>query len=344
MSHKQPSGCFFIFGKKMNYSFSPSATRANKLDCEMRKNLASSLSYIVAELDGNLNFDKPSLDKLIAELKQGAKYSALLFALYTDLVFALTEQSNENIDDLIAEMIKLQPLDSDLPQAVVLEDRVFNYQGQRLANIMNLEEGVDFLIQSPLINKVIDYKQQINAAMQLMQQAMPELSEEIRQLITQIIMVEPAKDSELEFAGGSSYMMWGGLFLNVGYHSSIAQLIEGLAHESAHMLLFGYAAEGRLTLNDEDARYQSPLRYDARPMEGIYHATFVTARMFWAMQNMAESDVFSPQDRDYAKQAMLNNIESFKDGYAVLEKHAELSEVGERVMQDCFKYMQPFLN
>ena len=69
----------------------------------------------------------------------------------------------------------------------------------------------------------------------------------------------------------------------------LLSLLETLAHEAAHSLLFGIQISGPLVLNPDDARFASPLRVDLRPMDGVYHATFVSARMHFAMQELLAS-------------------------------------------------------
>ena len=52
-----------------------------------------------------------------------------------------------------------------------------------------------------------------------------------------------------------------------------------IAHEATHNLLFGLCADGPLADNDDGERHASPLRPDARPIDGVLHATCVSARV-----------------------------------------------------------------
>ncbi|MCP4598275.1 HEXXH motif-containing putative peptide modification protein [Neptuniibacter sp.] len=328
----------------MNYNFLPSPTRANTLDLTMRAGLADSLKYIQAKLNTEVPEGISSLDCLIDQLAQGQKYSALTFALYTHLVFALSGNSDENYTDIIELLSQQKPINAQTPEVVTLDNDTFNKQGFRLAGIMNLEEETEFLIQSPSEQVITEFEKNLKIAFDVMDKTIPDLSSEIRNLISQIILVEPISGSKFEFAGGSSYMMWGGLFLHANYAKTVSELIEVLAHESAHMLLFGYASKGRLTLNDEHSRYSSALRTDPRPMEGIFHATFVTARMFWSMQMIAECEYLDAENRNYAKEALERNINDFVSGYQMIEKEGELSEIGTVVMKNCFEFMEPHIH
>ncbi|MBL6431916.1 MAG: hypothetical protein HPM95_15385 [Alphaproteobacteria bacterium] len=57
-------------------------------------------------------------------------------------------------------------------------------------------------------------------------------------------------------------------------------------HEAAHGTLFAMSPVEFYVFNPENERYSSPLRLDPRPLDGIYHATFVLARMHIAMREL----------------------------------------------------------
>ena len=65
-------------------------------------------------------------------------------------------------------------------------------------------------------------------------------------------------------------------------------MVDLLVHESSHVLLFGVSAEGALTENSGRERYDSPLRRDKRPIDGILHACFVATRVHLAMNRLLE--------------------------------------------------------
>ncbi|OJF69308.1 hypothetical protein BK026_11205 [Alteromonas sp. V450] len=327
----------------MDCSFLPCSQRGDSLDRIMRGNLATSLQYIYTQTSNEMGEHEKSIQTLIEALKSGQKFSALTFALYTYLVFALTGQSEEKTEDLFALLGRQRPIALDMPQIVTLEAPCFMGEGERLSSLMNIEDGTAFLIKTPDVETSVHFEQRLKDVLLTMEKVMPELSNEFYSLVSQIILVESVEGTDVEFEGGSSYMMWGGLFISVKSYETQAQIIEVLAHESAHMLLFGYASEGRLTLNDEQAAYSSPLRPDPRPMEGIYHATFVTARMFLAMQLLLAYPKLDQASRRYANQACKDNIEAYKHGYQIIKEQGELSTIGAEVMKRCHDYMKPFL-
>src|SRR5690606_31521721 len=136
------------------------------------------------------------------------------------------------------------------------------------------------------------------------------------------------------FDGGSCYMLWGALFLNVDLERSPVALLEVLAHESAHMLLYAFAADEPLVLNEDDERYPSPLRVDQRPMDGIYHATYVSARMHWAMGRLLDTDLLDPVGRQEAQAAHAADARNFAAGDTVVRAHGRLTATGEALMSE----------
>ena len=148
---------------------------------------------------------------------------------------------------------------------------------------------------------------------------------------------DPGKTAE--FDGGSSYSIWGALFLNASSHDNDIAMAEVIAHESAHCLLYGLSVDESLVLNPDDEFFPSPLRQDDRPMDGIYHATFVSARMHWAMSRLIESGLLDTRASDMAGQARLEDQRNFYDGYRTVAAHAQLSATGKQVIAGAKAYM-----
>jgi len=63
--------------------------------------------------------------------------------------------------------------------------------------------------------------------------------------------------------------------INANRRDGAVGMVQMLAHESAHDLLSAFAQQRPLVETRRTKLYPSPLRVDPRPMEGIYHATFV---------------------------------------------------------------------
>jgi HEXXH motif-containing protein len=174
-----------------------------------------------------------------------------------------------------------------------------------------------------------------------MEQADPELAGEFSGLVCEIVLAGgQSMDGKIRFAGASSFLLWGAIVVNPTAHHTPVSLIEGLAHESAHSLLFGLMIDEPLVLNPDWERFQSPLRDDPRPMEGIYHATFVVARVSYAMQRLLASGLLDAASVEEVKETLETNQKAFADGLPTVERHGRLTSRGTAIMAAAKNYME----
>ena len=116
-------------------------------------------------------------------------------------------------------------------------------------------------------------------------------------------------------------------------------MFQTLAHESTHNFLLGHSAHGALVLNDTKQLYPSPLRMDDRPMDGMYHATFVLARMNYALQRLLDANILAAEEVEEAQAAQQRNAQAFQRGLETVNQHAKLSDMGKTSIQDAQVYM-----
>ncbi|MGH6893152.1 MAG: aKG-HExxH-type peptide beta-hydroxylase [Dongiaceae bacterium] len=192
----------------------------------------------------------------------------------------------------------------------------------------------------PVPGDAEDFKACFAAALSATTRAVPELAEEIRAIVSEVIVIAGAPGAPYQFDGGSSYRLWGALFLNVKRGATRVGLIEALAHEAAHSLLFGLSVEETLARNPDDELFTSPLRADPRPMDGIYHAAFVSARMHWAMSGLIASDLLTDEERAWAAKARDEDRVNFEMGYDTIATRARLTDTGRMVLDATRAYMR----
>ncbi len=179
----------------------------------------------------------------------------------------------------------------------------------------------------------------IEQGLELMRSTIPALHGEVTTLVREVLLAQSPEASEAQFDGASHYQFWGLLMLNPTRHRDLIEVVEVLAHESAHSLLFGLTVEEPLVFNPDDELFRSPLRVDPRPMDGIYHATYVSARMAWAMERLADSDALTPEQREKAAAAVTKDRENFAAGDNVVRQYGRLSETGAEIMANARDYI-----
>ena len=160
---------------------------------------------------------------------------------------------------------------------------------------------------------------------------------ELTAITTELIFARPGPEARMRFGGASSFSLWGGMALSP--HAEWWEYVPRLVHEYSHNLLFGLAADGPLVTNDPEARYHSPLRGTERPMDGIFHAFYVTGREALLRRRLddalsGEADEEMARLAGYCRRTLPQIVEAHEDCFAVVSEHAALTDLGERVVAD----------
>ncbi len=309
--------------------FQPSAERGRALDSVMRVRLAQSLSYIFQQIGPDLGIDAGDSDLIATRIRE-RRQSPQLFGAYYDLVLAVERDEIADARRLAAEVRQR----SDTPPAPErwvrsLQDRPTAEQDryQRL-----LLPG-DIAADEPASEDFKLALERIGEAMDLLDQGFPEMAAEIRALLWEVVVaVGPTDPDSLTFDGSSSYMLWGAIMLNARGQANVLDTAQALAHESGHNLLFGLCANGPLVENDDEENFAHPLRQDPRPMDGVVHAAFVTARMHQTVERLLESGVLDDEQAAAARRELELHRTNFEAADDVIRSAAILTEVGERAI------------
>jgi HEXXH motif-containing protein len=309
------------------FGFAPDPDRGRRADINMHTALADSLAHLA---DATLPADRvlsAEIRQIADGIRAGNRLPPLAFATYYDLARAL--------------------MDSDLPAARTLARRIpaFGLRAEGRPLLITGTPAADALVRAlaadgdPLLHfapvppdTATGFAQLMDQARALMRAHLPDLVGEIDAIIHEVLLGHAPPGAVMEFDGASHYQFWGLLMLNPKHHRTPLAVIEVLAHESAHSLLFGLTIDEPLVLNPDEATFVSPLRPDPRPMDGIYHATFVSARMAHAMERMADADGLSPADRDAAAKAAEADRANFAAGLGVVREHGKLSASGAAIL------------
>lgn len=305
----------------------------------MHDSLAESLRHILEQCAGKVPFDQAGIERLAASIRAGHRFAPSTFALYYELVPALLSGDGESAAALLDALAGERPVGT--PFVVYgLDDPRLAGRRERYLRFMNGEEESAFEFLPPAPAQVQAFLRQFERACGLLEQAIPELLAEMRAIVSEIILVTGSKNGKAVFDGGSSYRLWGALFLNAERHRTRVDLVEALAHESGHSILFGLSTEEAHVLNPDDERFPSPLRADGRPMDGVFHATYVSARMHWAMSRLIASGLLTEEELALAVRAREEDRRAFQSGYQTVAAHGRLTVTGERAISAARAYME----
>lgn len=320
-----------------HFGFEPDASRAQALDRCMHAELGKSLKYLCQVSEGLVPYDAQAMHDLVEKLASHAAVSPVVFHDYYQLVIKLLAEDHSSAERCFARLANAKALDWLQRKVMPLEDPNRCFTSASYLNCMT--DGSDIGMLPPTERMANEFHDRFRRGMRLMESAVPELAAEVNALVREVVCVQGDPTKKMQFDGGSNFQLWGALFINAQFHLSDWSMVEVLAHETAHSLLFGFCTEEPLVYNEDEELYDSPLRVDPRPMDGIFHATFVSARMHWAMDRLIQSGLLSKGEVDQAKSSKEKDRENFEAGYEVVKNYGDLSFTGSQLMSGARRYM-----
>ncbi len=303
----------------------------------MRAKLAASLAHIFDRTASTLSIEDINLGPLLSEIR-AHRQAPSVFASYFELVFALKAKRHEEAAHLwrrIAAVVGRAPA----PEVVPLTAEALGDDAARIVRLLNAgEKGPIF--GPPDVAQWPAFAVGVAEAFSLLEQVDASLAAEIRALIVLVIGSAPLSPA-LSFGGVTSLTLWGAVTLNTEVHRTPLEILEGLVHEGAHTLLFGYAVDERLVRNPDSERFASPLRSDPRPMDGVFHATFVCARLYLLYRRLLERRPESLRGLDprAIEKKMAQLASRFDDGARLIADKASLTPLGEKVLRSTVDHM-----
>ena len=324
-------------------SFPPNPERGRVLYDRIKDRLGESFRQIAGASSAVAQIDESRLTAFLDSVSRSRKISPRFFAIYHEILVAADEDDVDSVSRLFGELVDADSHDDSVPS--------YNLTDEHLGrgNAARYKRWADTDPENPLNLVALSDAEYARIAatkcdaFALMDAGAREVSGEIRSLLAEVVFAGGAPDEKFTFHGISSFFLWGTVLINAEGHKTPLELVQTLAHESSHMHLFAVALDGPLVHNSDEERYHSPLRADPRPMDGIYHATYVTARMHYVLSRLLASGGLSPAQVEEAKIACANHVKSYREGYEVVCSHGSLSELGEGLLNGANDYMRPYL-
>jgi hypothetical protein len=310
---------------------------AARLDSDMRGDLADSLAHLHAVDERLRRHDADEVAQALGEIRSHRVMPGLV-GRYFDLVLALQEESADAARRLFDEILRLAPRSPTLAVLPFTREELGD-DLERYDRLVDLGSAHPGFLGSPRPESWDQFRSLAPAALDLIEAADPALRAELDAMVVQIIAAAPtAGPTSRRFGGVSSLMLWGAVILNAETHGTLLALADGLVHEIAHHLLFGLSRVEPLVANAVEDSYPSPLRRDRRPMDGVYHATFVCARLHYFHRRLLDLGLVGGQAARLAEQAALGCREGFLSGIDTIQQHARLTPNGREIMASAESY------
>jgi len=314
-------------------AFPPDGSRATFLHARMIEHLAQSVEEIVQGCSPHIEFDES-----VARLPQRIRASCVapeVYCIYFDLLKAVRRDDLDISARLLGEINSR--LDEPLPSFYSRWGALTESTARRYLTYVNVDRTTQINFKALSAAKFDNTRRVANDAFEVLDRVAPEISAETRSLVAEIVFVSSLPN--ISFGGATSFFCWGALFLNADAYGGLVKMIEGLSHESAHAHLFALSLGDSFVDNPDEELRPSPLRADPRPLDGTFHATYVSARMHYALSHVIESGVLSRSEANEARKALAASRTAFSDGLKTLNDYASVTALGRRVIDAARSYI-----
>lgn len=217
-----------------------------------------------------------------------------------------------------------------------------SYDPARIALITSLyadDAGLTASLVTPPADVVATQRPLIRRASQIIAEVTPEWFAEFKHLVTEVVLAVNDRTVEgRSFAGGSTFDLFGTILINPAYRSGISHYMMTLIHESSHLRLFCHHLDDEVVLNAPEERFASPLRQQLRPMEGVFHAMWVSARMsvFGAdlLERCSGTSFLDEHEQSALQREVTASRRAFSDAYDVVTTYGKLTPFGRQLVED----------
>lgn len=328
------------------FTFEPSFLVAKAISDTYKKKALNSILTIADAINKitSLPFYK-TFDERIEELKSYS-VSSMFYNYNTKLIHSLIELkdihqttttleklSNENISNLIHYYPKISNLNNydwamEFGRQTVEDYKKINsnkYANIKPANKIIFKKNIGILSQAMALLKTKAYSFYV----------------EVINYVSDILLFEGKGIS-----GGTSSKFMNSIFIRIPIQldvdktyknkitlvhlTELVYYLEQLIHETAHLHLDQLMEFDPIVNNNEKERFNSPLREDLRPMRGVFHATFVLARLkrFFSIITLSGSD------EDFKNKRLITINDSLSSGIDTIKKYGQLTVSGKKLFHE----------
>ncbi|MCW3127770.1 MAG: hypothetical protein JWO03_3428 [Bacteroidetes bacterium] len=312
----------------------PAGDNAEILFFEYRKLVLLNMLGYLKSIQNALDIDISFIINKYEILDPRKKFSPALFELFSKLPIVAKQGAVPAIIDVLHRLNCLTEHDIFDAQCRVSTILTENWETEFVYKLRNEDipskSGSKILILPILTPNISTYSEMLSDLKDEIAAVDSGFNSEISAFVTRLKMFNGRA-----LKASTSASVFGAIYLNTPPQDENAQayFADHIIHETSHLCLDILLAFDRLILNDESEKFEAPIRIDPRPMFGIFHATFVLSRMIRLFQKIANN-----------RTEYLDRLELFKaqfdKGIDTIEKHARLTENGERVKDSFAKVIK----
>jgi hypothetical protein len=311
-------------------SFLPSALNAKTARLKQSQRVVNSVIYLINECASKLKIQNENLALALNKIKHLERLPPELHFYHHALQKSMREQSISSAkislslliesilnNSIINNWISISPIGNTDWENFVIPEAI------RLAE---KSSGNVARIETPTDEEFSNGKDSASAALSKIARFDPAMFDEIQENIRFIRLF--SGDVTMGF---TDMRILGAMLIRLPRKTvdPVLYFFEHIIHEASHIHLNCLMTIDPLILNQPDELFTSPLRSDPRPMIGVFHATFVSARIARSFHMLFNAT---------GDQALLHPLAEVLDetirGIKEIESNAKLTLQGEQLIAE----------
>jgi HEXXH motif-containing protein len=315
----------------------PDAAAVARLKAEVKVRLHRSLEHLVFEAAAGQVPPALSPEDLARMTAAEGYPSAIVFAAHA----ALLQAAEADRADLfardsaaLAALPRSEHHATGGPAVVPLSEPAVSAAGQAfLTRAFRDDIGLTTDLTGPSAEETARAADLIETALSAFRAVLPDHHAQFRELVSLVVLAKPGPGAERGFGGATVFDAFGALLLNAANLRTPEGTLMSLVHEAAHQQLFLCHLDDPVLLNDAQARHVSPLRAEPRPMEGVFHAAWVSAHMALVADGMlgaAGAPGWAAGLASHRERA----VTAVRDAIPTIEQGAEFTPLGAALFED----------
>jgi hypothetical protein len=309
------------------YDAHPCGERSAQLIKDSQKNLQKSLAHLFLAAKEPLTHIFPSIKEKLRTMKKEACTSGFYHIINSFLFDSIEAEDIKAIKKLAQLFIRINESNGNI-KFITYRNKNYSKSLWDIFDQVSLDQLPHGSVNFKPSNHDYTYtKESIQQCLNILKENIKGLWEEVSTLIKEIVILDSNR-----IIAGSSFKTLGLIYVKANPSLTMIDFLDLIVHEAAHQYIFHLSAIDPLCLNHPSELFKSPLRKDPRPLVGIYHATFVTARLVYLFKvlEMNQGDTGDPWDKVKEKISYYN--ERYQEGFKTSLQYGKLTALGEKLI------------
>lgn len=287
--------------------------------------IIENLVSITQQISDQLDIDLSCETEVFHSFDTTQKISPLLYNNYFLIKKAAKEGDVPKLLDALVNISTNSLYGDKLKIGTISQNRncsqTMNSIRQKVISEFGEKHGYETI--NPVFQSQLDeHRTEVTGALSLLDESEPQHLSSIKAMVNEVKLFDGS------VRGFTEMEMLGDIFIRISHPTNNPKLyyLEHLVHEAAHVQLFSLQNYDPLILNDSNELFVAPIRVQQRPMQGIFHACFVLARMLRAFRLL---EPYTIGDMEYERRTFLSRIEGwYETAFTTVEKNAKFTDTG----------------